>query len=876
MSQEKSSPDQDLRPQAKEEQEPLQLAAEAIADGAEPKLDQALADSLSEEERRVLVNLERIAGIQAAFHSLDADTTPLLVRANEPGPATQTESFTWGHLQTLERIGSGSYGDVYRAYDRTLQRDVALKLRRLERHSDTTKRDYIEEARRLARVRHPNVLAVHGAEVHDGRVGLWSDLLSGETLEHLLARRTLSKSELLDLGSQLAAALEAVHKSGLVHGDVKASNVMIEADGTAVLMDFGAGYELASSGDSDSRAGSPLSMAPELFDGGSSTPRSDIYSLGVLLHRLITGRYPIEAKSLSELRDLHQRRDWKRDRVVGVDRDVSSFLSSLLAPEPSSRPSAAEVLQQLGRLREAPARRRRRIAVAAVMASLTLGVVAASTGLLISRNSAREANRARLDAESATEFLTDVLSSPGGTQQGINVRVIDTLENAVVAADHRLADRPILQARVHTAIASVYHGFKQCEEAVRLYERAATTFSRELGPDSVRHIDALFGLGRCQIQLEPRNRETFQRAFDLALTHPPDSQIRIYATIYRAEMELGEGQIDSARTLLDEALLHAPIDDGEPSPERVFALRTLGRLEATAGNYVEARRVLQEALAACRSQYGDRDTRTLATYRELGRVLDRMGLPDEAIPILERARDVAVELVGERSPVAFSLASAVANNLYSAGRVEEALEINRKLVAQTEERPGEGSEEWLTVSVNLASQLKEVGRSDEAEALYRRCVELSADRSVGESSGFIARFNLAEMLYEQGRYREAARFADDGRSRLEGLPPGHLFVIVVESLQGAIDVARGNVDRGAARIEKVLERASSSLGPEHPSTLEVQAAHAVAWRARGEPERAEALLEKTLEQRRKILGEDHYRTRESAALLESWRRSDAP
>src|SRR6185503_5449467 len=104
--------------------------------------------------------------------------------------------FTWGFLFALEKIGDGSFGEVWRAWDPTLEREVALKLRRLApapegthplaRTSDPETRRWVDEARKLARVRHPNVLVVHGAAEHDGRAGLWTELVRGETLEHRL------------------------------------------------------------------------------------------------------------------------------------------------------------------------------------------------------------------------------------------------------------------------------------------------------------------------------------------------------------------------------------------------------------------------------------------------------------------------------------------------------------------------------------------------------------------------------------------------------------------------------------------------------------------------------------------------------------------
>src|SRR5688500_12493458 len=165
---------------------------------------------------------------------------------DEVASAPDSARFHWGPLAALEMLGEGSFGEVWRAWDPALQRPVALKLRRATGSAGSDRR-WLEEARRLARVRHPNVLVVHGADVHDGRAGLWTDLLHGATLEALLRERgTFGPREAALVGIELCGALAAVHAAGLVHGDVKASNVMREGEagspdgsGRIVLMDFG-------------------------------------------------------------------------------------------------------------------------------------------------------------------------------------------------------------------------------------------------------------------------------------------------------------------------------------------------------------------------------------------------------------------------------------------------------------------------------------------------------------------------------------------------------------------------------------------------------------------------------------------------------------
>ena len=220
---------------------------------------------------------------------------------------------TWGNLRIRGPLGAGEYGEVYRAFDPGLRQEVALKLWSPSAQARTIER-LLEEARTLARVRHPNVLLVLGADVHDGRVGMWTELLEGATFEELLhGIGTGDWREIAVYGIDICRALSAVHAAGLVHRDVKASNVMRVRGGRIVLMDFGSAGDYAAGepgSDAPDRSpspggfqGTPLAMAPELLRGERASPASDLYSLGVLLFRLTSGRYPVHAETLDELRE---------------------------------------------------------------------------------------------------------------------------------------------------------------------------------------------------------------------------------------------------------------------------------------------------------------------------------------------------------------------------------------------------------------------------------------------------------------------------------------------------------------------------------------------------------------------------------------------
>lgn len=212
-------------------------------------------------------------------------------------PAAQEVTGTWGPLQLLEKVGSGSFGDVYRAWDPVLNRQVALKLMnaRAAELPDAGAR-VLDEARLLARVEHPGVARIYGVEEHDEQLGIWMEFVEGTDLGSvLLERGRFDAVSAAKLGIELCAALAAVHASNVVHKDIKAQNVMLRRDGRLVLMDFGAGRKRKlREGESEVVVtGTPRYMAPETFRREPATPQSDLYSVGVLLYNLVTGDFPV-------------------------------------------------------------------------------------------------------------------------------------------------------------------------------------------------------------------------------------------------------------------------------------------------------------------------------------------------------------------------------------------------------------------------------------------------------------------------------------------------------------------------------------------------------------------------------------------------------
>jgi tetratricopeptide (TPR) repeat protein/TolB-like protein len=315
----------------------LDRLIERVADGQPIDLPDADAAGLDEAQRRLLQHLRTVASM-AEVHADHA--------AEDSDAAVLRPSTRWTHLALLEKIGQGSTGEVFRALDPHLDREIAVKLLKpwcQAQESDIAQ--LLAEGRALARVHHPNVVTIYGIDEREGRIGLRMEFIRGRTLEQLLrANGAFGAREAVAIGQELCRALSAVHAAGLVHRDVKCQNVMREDGGRLVLMDFGSGRLRADlAADQPLLAGTPLYLSPEVLRGQVATPQADLYSLGVLLFHLLTNDYPFTGSSVDALRDAQAR--GRRAALTDLRPDIGAALATVVdravAADPHERWSSA-------------------------------------------------------------------------------------------------------------------------------------------------------------------------------------------------------------------------------------------------------------------------------------------------------------------------------------------------------------------------------------------------------------------------------------------------------------------------------------------------------------------------------------------------------
>ena len=237
--------------------------------------------------------------------------------------------------QVKELLGVGGFGSVYRGFDEKLQREVAIKVGRPDRYQSAE--SIVEEARKAAKLRHPNLVTIHDVVADDSNAFIISDLINGPTLSRLIP---VSMERAIDIIAQVADAVDFVHRSGIIHCDIKPDNVLLCPDGSPVLADFGIARVTQDS--SHKPLGTAAYMAPELLAHGESSPteQSDVWSLGVVLYQLLYGKLPSRKDSTTTAQK-------STDRPL-IPKQLSEIVSRCLEPDPSKRTqSARELADQL-------------------------------------------------------------------------------------------------------------------------------------------------------------------------------------------------------------------------------------------------------------------------------------------------------------------------------------------------------------------------------------------------------------------------------------------------------------------------------------------------------------------------------------------------
>ncbi len=789
-------------------------------------------------------NLERIDAIARAFRDdgASAEAVPRL--------------FQWRHLDVETVIGEGGFGTVYRAWDPVLKRHVALKLAQPER-SGVPDDLLIAEARRMARVRHPNVLAIHGGDRDGAKAGIWADLIEGSTFKEIVAAEgPLPLRALLPVAERLCDALVLIHQRGITHGDIKPANVMLRTSGEPVLMDFGAGQGFY---------GSPLVMAPEMFEDIRSSFAADVYAMGTLLYFLLTGRYPVEAESFDALSKVHE-----RGAVVdfgAVPRSIRALLRACLARSPMSRPTSGELLSSIRFLLDAPDRRKRRMVGGTVVLSLTVALVATGAGLWRTSEARQQAELDRAQAESSLLFLTDMLAAPRLSEHGSEVKVVDMLEEAARHLEARqLGDEQA--SRLHVALAQSHASLEDYEPARRHFEQAL-----ELTEDPARKVAIIAGrleLERSQSHVAQADAQLEALAAFVA-RHGRDlpAYLPLYVTFERGMTAVFKGEQAAAWPLL-EAVDSAPV--GLP-PEHAANFRLWSALSNLYRDEAQLDQALHYAEKSLRwhVEHGDgegsfnavQSRQTLATVMAVARRF-------EEAEMLSRQNLELLDAIDSRwSHMRMAVTLVLIETLVEQGRAEEAVQRLEALLERARLHIDSPHRSLLTIIGQLGPAHFELGQYAQAEAATREALAM-ADRLMGPDSSRsrLYRSNIAEFMLYQNRGPQVLSYARETYEKNVALyGETHLFSLFMADVYGAAEARWGDAATALALLDETLARKRAQFGDTHAFTWDTQKSRVEALRAAGQAEAARGLAERTYRYLTDAKGADFHKTRAVAALL---------
>ncbi len=727
---------------------------------------------------------------------------------------------TVGHIRIVDRLAKGGTGEVYIGRDERLKRKVALKAIRDELRLDhEAKARLLREARILSRLEHPNICRIYDYVSTGDNDFLVLELIPGKNLRQAL-EEDLGDDLKMRLALAVAGVLEAAHGQGVIHRDLKPENVMItppnetHPEGIKVL-DFGlarrldgevtatlSGAELGAydgsrqpdaplPADVETRHGRVLGtlgyMSPEQAQGQLVTAASDMYSLGLLLQELFTGRQPF-AEGLGRLQILHRAARAETLPVEGVDPALKALIERLKSPAPSARPSASETTERLRQIRDQPRRtRRRRLAWASVVFLALIAAAMTFQAWRISREAAR-ANREAAAARQVTDFVVELFGvSDPVRNRGNSVTAREILDYGAAKATLELADQPLTQARVMHTIGSFYQRLGLYQDAVPLVRQALEIRRRLLG-------DADLSVAESQHEL--------------------------------AYLHWRQGEFAAAEPLYERALATRERLLGSDHPDIATSLNGLAILHWNQGRYERAEPLYLRALAIRETSLGADDPGVASCLDNLAILYKDQGRKDEAEPLYQRSLMIRKKRLGPDHPEVATSLSNLGELYREQGRFAEAEPLYRRAVEIWQTTLG-GDHPALAVGLNnLAAFCVVEGRYDEAEPLFDRAIAIF-ESALGPQHPY-----LGYALQGLGKLH-AAR----GEPGVAGLLLSRALAILEGSLGGehpdvgrclldlaAADLAAGRGDAAEADFERAAAILGGSEDPELAAVMEELAA----------------------------------------------------
>ncbi|MFN0151662.1 MAG: tetratricopeptide repeat protein [bacterium] len=846
-----------------------------------------------------------------------------------------------GPYRIAERLGVGGFGEVFAAEQTTpVKRRVALKILKAGMDSKAILARFGAEREALALMDHPGVAKVLDAGATEtGRPYFVMELVPGESITDYCDRRAPSTRERLDLFVAVCRAVEHAHQKGIIHRDIKASNVLVAtADGKALpkVIDFGIAKAAAAASGGETmhtRAGeflgTPEYMSPEqaASSGIDVDTRTDVYSLGVLLYRILAGRLPFESErlrgaGLSEAQRILREEEPLRpsEHVRALRGDLDWIVMRAMEKDRARRyPSAAALADDVVRhLRDEPvlagppstayrfgklARRHRALIVGAtaVVVTLLVGIAATTTQAVRARRAEREARHAeeeaRRQAEVATAvnaFLTEMVSeaNPEENPRGGDVTVREMVDRAARLLEGGAAESPRVAAALRHALGTTYMGLGRFDEAEAHVRAAAEMRRASAGAHSVETLESELALA----DLDMRRRRYAEAESGYAAIAgaidalpPPAGSLRGRLLHLRGANLTNLGRYEEADSLLAAAIAiargaggvegssglvggsggnDATASAANPA-ELAGSLAERARLHEKLGRYDSAETLAREALANARHAYSGDHANVANVAATLASVLATKGSLAEAESLHRESLAIERRILGPaHASTALSLGN-LGNVLISAGRLDEAEDCLREAIALLQASLGDENSEVAKMKDNLAVALQNRGEYEEALAL--RLAALATMRrlygAVNHDSANPLN-NLGALYRLMGRHKEAQAAFEEALSVFRQLHGSeHPLVAIATNNLGKALLDQARAAEAETTFAAALALGERAFPARHPNTGVFRANHGRALAALGRRDEAERELLAAHEVVAAGLGAEHPRTREIAADL---------
>ncbi len=795
-----------------------------------------------------------------------------------------------GPYRLGKRLGRGGMGVVYlaRRIDEQFRQRVAVKLLKPGEDSDEMVRRFRAERQILAALSHPNIAQLHdGGASPGGLPYLVMEYIDGLPIDEYCDAHALTTRQRLELFCDVCSAVHFAHQNLVVHRDLKPSNILVTSNGTPKLLDFGIAKLLNADLASDRtttalRRMTPEYASPEQVTGAPVSTASDIYSLGVLLYKLLTGRLPHRVKLGSPAELVKAICDDEPERlsvVIGLRTEVlePSGTSGLLPPERVGKSRGGEPGKLRRRLagdvdnialmalRKEPQRRyasaqqlaqdiRDHLAGRPILARentlpYRLGkfvgrnrwAVAATTALCLAclafavfmARQVRQVERAKDRAEHITDFLIDIfeVSDPYEASQevtGQEVTAREILDAGAQRLDWSLRDQPRLRANLTGTIGTIY---------LRL----------GLFKDSRQHLSSALEI----------HRQLF------GADHPEVAR----GMTKLAALAIEEGVYDGVGPLLLQALKIQRRKMGENHPEVADTLALLGALRVAEGELDAAEGYLKDALRR-RRRLGDRAA-VAKSLNDFAILRESAGRYSQAQVLYEEALEIRRQLYDRAHPDLAESINNLGTNLFYQGNYQGAIaryQESQKLYLRLfgDEHP------YLAINLtNLATAHHVMGDLAAAELRYREALVLNG-QLLGDCHPTLATTlsNFANLLMQRDELEEAEQLHRRAlKMRRELLGAEHPHVATSLDHLGSVLQLRGEDSAAEAILKEALEMRRKLLGEEH-TDLAVSLHHlAILYADRGDAARAEPMARQSVEVLRKALAPEDWRIRRAESVL---------